>query len=391
MTRNIFDENVDRFGTNSFKWEMTKELFGEDDLLPMWVADMDFRAPAAVTEAFQKRLDHGVYGYTFASDETYRVMQQWMQKRHQWPIEKSWITLSPSVVSAMSTVIRAYTKPGDKVMLQSPVYAPFFEMIEKNDRVVVNSPLRLNMKGQYEIDFECFENRLKEGVKLFLLCSPHNPGGRVWTKEELLKIGELCLRYNCLIFADEIHSDLVLEPFKHIPIASLEGLEKIVITCISPSKTFNLAGLNVSSVIIQEETLRNQFNEVQRKQGFFSVGTFGLIGVEAAYRHGEAWLEELLKYIKENVNITKKYIEENLPNVKLIEPQGTYLLWFDCRNLGLSDIELKNRLLNKGKLALEPGAKYGPGGEGFVRMNIACPREILKEGLKRFKKALQTN
>lgn len=387
MNQYNFHPIIKRENTSSVKWGLTKEIFGADDVLPMWVADMDFQPPKEVMEALQKRLDHGIFGYTYLSTTTSNAIKQWLENKHNWTIEKDWILYDYGVVPSISTAIKAYTSPGDSILLQSPVYAPFFEMIEINDRKIVNSPLKLS-HNRYEIDFEDFENHLKKGVKLFLLCNPHNPGGRVWNEEELRKIGDLCHQYNCLILSDEIHSDLIYKPNLHHPLVSLdEKYKDIVITCIAPTKTFNIAGLQASAVIIPNKKLRKAFQKIQRQQGFYSLSTFGIIGMEAAYEHGEAWLEELLVYLSENIRITKEFIQENVPNVSIIEPEGTYLIWIDCRELQLSDEEIKKALLEKGKLALEPGAKYGPGGEGFVRMNIACSRELLLDGLERFKKA----
>lgn len=382
-----FHESINRENTSSVKWGLTKETFGADDVLPMWVADMDFQPPNEVKEALQERIDHGIYGYTYTSSTTSEAIKQWLDKRHNWQIEQDWILYDTGVVPSITVAIKAYTSSGDKVMLQSPVYAPFFEMIEINNRKIVNSPLVLN-GNRYEIDFIDFENKLKKGVKLFLLCNPHNPGGRVWTEEELRRIGELCYRYNCLILSDEIHSDLIFKPNRHIPIASLdEKLKEIVITLIAPTKTFNLAGLQASVIIIPSEKLRKDFEKIHRQQGFHSLSTFGIIGMEAAYRFGDDWLEELLAYLHENVQTAKKFIEKQVPSLSVMDPEGTYLLWLDCRSLQLSDNELKERLLKKGKLALEPGTKYGLGGEGFVRMNIACTRELLMDGLERLKMA----
>lgn len=381
-----FNQKTNREHTSSVKWGLTKQIFGADDVLPMWVADMDFSPPNEVKEAIQERVDHGIYGYTYSPPSTTESIQQWIKKRHGWEINHSWILYSSGVVPSISIAIEAFTAPGDKVMLQSPVYTPFFEMIEKNNRQLVNTPLNL-INNRYEIDFTLFEDRLKDGVKLFLLCNPHNPSGRVWTKEELTRIGELCYQYNCLILSDEIHSDLILKN-KHVPIASLnETFSDITIMCIAPTKTFNLAGLQASALVIPNKQLRKAFKDVQERQGFFSLSTFGIIGMEAAYRFGEQWLEELLAYLRENVHTVKKYIDIHLPGISMMEPEGSYLIWLNCRELHLSDEELKNRLLNKGKLALEPGIKYGPGGEGFVRMNVACPREVVLEGLERLKKA----
>lgn len=387
MKKYDFHQTISRENTSSVKWGLTKETFEADDVLPMWVADMDFQPPNEVKEALQKRVDHGIYGYTYTSSTTAEAIKLWLKKRHNWQIEHDWVLYDTGVVPSIAVAIKAYTSPGDKVMLQSPVYAPFYEMIKVNNREIVNAPLVLN-ENRYEIDFTDFENKLKDGVKLFLLCNPHNPGGRIWTEEELRRIGELCYQYNCLILSDEIHSDLIYKPNRHIPIVSLdEKFKDIVITCIAPTKTFNLAGLQASVIIIPSKKLRNSFKKIHRQQGFSSLSTFGILGMEAAYRYGEEWLEELLVYLQENVQTAKKFIEEHLPAISVMDPEGTYLLWLDCRGLQLNDDELKEQLLKKGKLALEPGTKYGSGGEGFVRMNIGCTREILIDGLERLKKA----
>lgn len=383
-----FEEVINRKGSSSVKWDLTKTVFGRDDVLPMWVADMDFLPPEAVLEALGNRLKHGIFGYTFVGDETAASIKEWVQKRHGWDIETTWLQYSPGVVPAISTIIQALTVPGDKVLVQSPVYTPFFSLVEDNDREIVNARLHYH-EGRYSIDFHAFEESLKTGVKLFLLCNPHNPSGRVWKKEELVKMAELCHKYNVLIVSDEIHSDLVYKHHTHIPLASLdETFRDMTITCIAPSKTFNLAGLQASAMITPNAEIREKIAGIHKKQGFFTLNTLGIIGMETAYRHGEQWLDEILDYLLENVNVTKEFIEEHLPELQVVEAEGTYLLWIDCTKLNLSDDELKNRLLDKGKLALEPGTKYGPGGEGFVRMNIACPRETLMDGLERLRTAL---
>ncbi|TMU84559.1 pyridoxal phosphate-dependent aminotransferase [Bacillus sp. BHET2] len=383
-----FEEIIDRKGSSSVKWDLTKTVFGKEDVLPMWVADMDFLPPQNVLEALQNRLKHGIFGYTFVGDETAASIKDWMEKRHGWNIEKTWLQYSPGVVPAISTIIQALTEPGDKVLVQSPVYTPFFSLVEDNEREIVNSQLDYR-EGSYSIDNHAFEESLKTGVKLFLLCNPHNPSGRVWTKEELTKMAELCHKYNVVIVSDEIHSDLVYERHTHTPLASLhDTFRDMTITCIAPSKTFNLAGLQASAMITPNSELREKIAGIHKRQGFFTLNTFGIIGMEAAYRHGETWLEEILAYLQENVRVTKRFIADQLPDLKLVDPEGTYLLWIDCTKLNLSDEDLKERLLDKGKLALEPGTKYGPGGEGFVRMNIACPRGTLLDGLERLKKAL---
>ncbi|MDZ5472066.1 MalY/PatB family protein [Bacillus sp. 31A1R] len=385
-----FQQVVDRAKTASVKWDLTKVVFGTEDVLPMWVADMDFKPPFEVHEALQERISHGIYGYTYVPSSVAAIIQKWLENRHKWTIDPSWLLYSTGVVPSISVAIKAFTKPGDKILIQSPVYTPFYDMIKKNDRTILHSPLTLSQsKKQYEIDLKDFEEKLIKGAKLFLLCNPHNPGGRVWSENELRSIADLCLKYNCLILSDEIHSDLVFPPNVHIPIASLdEKYKNQIITFIAPSKTFNLAGLQSSAVIISDEDKREKFKNEQERQGFFTLNTFGIIAMEASYRHGEKWLNELLAYLKENIEITKEFLRVNLPDINLIEPEGTYLLWLDCRQLKLTDEEIKHALLYKGKLALEPGNKYGPGGEGFVRMNIACARETLMDGLNRLKKAL---
>lgn len=386
MTTYDFDKVIDRNNTGSVKWGLLHDVFGSSDLHPMWVADMDFPPPAEVTNAIRNRLNHEIFGYTFVPPSVGKAIQAWVKKRHSWDIRQAWISYSSGVVPSISTAVQAFTSVGDKVMLQSPVYTPFFSMVEKNERVVVNSPLK-NVNNRYEIDFDDFEAKLKEGVKLFLLCNPHNPSGRIWGKEELIQIGRLCKQYNCLILSDEIHSDLVFEENKHVPIASLEDFADFVVTCIAPSKTFNLAGLQASAVITSNKKLQELFQAEQQKQGFHTLNTFGIVGIEAAYLHGETWLNEALAYMAENIRYVQQFLDSELPQIKMMDPEGTYLIWMDCRELGLSDDEIKKSLIEKGKIGLEPGPKYGAGGEGFVRMNIACSKEHVVEGLQRLKAA----
>lgn len=382
-----FEQTKDRYHSASIKWEKTKDIFGKENLLPMWVADMDFEPPNEVHEALKERIDHGIYGYTFVPESATNAIVHWLKKRHDWAVDPSWILYNTGVVPSISTVIHAYTEPGDKILLQTPVYTPFIDKVRLNDRIVVNSPLVLQ-NNRYEINFNDFEEKLKEGAKLFFLCNPHNPGGRVWTKEELRILADLCIKHNCLIISDEIHSDLVFKPNKHIPIASIdEKYKDYVITLIAPSKTFNIAGLQTSSAIIPNQHLRKKFQFTQNKLGYYTLNTLGIFAMEAAYLYGEEWLEQLLLYLKENIQITKQFIEKEIPQIEMMEPEATYLLWLNCRMFSLSDEEIRHALIHKGELALEPGPKYGLGGEGFVRMNIACGRNTLHDGLQRLKKA----
>lgn len=382
-----FDKVIDRSKSSSVKWDSTENVFGTADVLPMWVADMDFQPPKAVCDALKDRIDHGVFGYTFVPFSVTEALQLWLKNRHGWEIEKSSVLYSEGVVPSISTAIRAFTEKGDKVLVHSPVYTPFFNMVKNNDRTLITSNL-FYKNNRYELDFEDFEEKLKDGVKLFILCNPHNPGGRVWTNAELEKLGDLCVKHDCLIVSDEIHSDLVFKPNVHTPIASLkEEFMNITATFVAPSKTFNLAGLQASAAIIQNQELKTKFKNIQQQQGFFTLNAFAVAGMEAAYRGGEEWLEQLLNYLHENMEIATEFMKKNLPALKPMHADATYLLWIDCRELGLSDEEMKEKLLYKGKLALEPGTKYGEGGEGFVRMNLACPRETLLEGLDRLKTA----
>ena len=333
------DNIINRKNSLSVKWDGMKAVFGKNDLLPMWVADMDFRPPEEVLNAMKQRLEHGVFGYTYVGDSTANAISNWVSKRHSWDIKQAWLNYSPGVVPSIGTAIQAFTEPGDKVLLQSPVYTPFFTMIESNLRGVVNSPLQL-INGRYEIDFVDFEDKLKTGVKLFLLCSPHNPGGRVWTKEELVKMAELCKKHEVIIASDEIHADLVAPPYKHIPIGSLEpSYSEFILTFMAPSKTFNLAGLQASYMIIPNAKLREKIKAIHLKEGFFTLNTFGIIAMEAAYQYGEPWLDEMLAYIHSNVELIKNEVALHLPELEVIEPEGSYLVWIDCRKLELSDEE----------------------------------------------------
>ncbi|QHZ45798.1 MalY/PatB family protein [Bacillus sp. NSP9.1] len=383
-----FNTEHNRRGTQSVKWDLTQELFGVNDALPMWVADMDFRAPEAVIDALQERLEHGVFGYTSAGAKTKEAVVSWLNSRHGWETEPSFITFSPGIVTAIATAVQAFTEPGDKVVVQPPVYTPFFDMVTKNGRSVLHNPL-IEQDGRYEIDFADLEKSLSEpDVKLFILCSPHNPSGRSWTKQELTKLGELCLAHGVTVISDEIHSDLMLYGRKHTPFASnSREFAELSITCIAPSKTFNLAGLQASAIIIPDRAKRAAFTQVMQRQGLSSLNAFAVSAIEAAYSKGEPWLDRLIPYIEHNMEEVSRFLQQELPEVRMMKPDASYLAWLDCRALELSDQELKRRLLHKGKLILESGPKYGPGGEGFVRMNVGCSLSVVKDGLSRLKTA----
>ncbi|MTH55534.1 putative C-S lyase [Bacillus mangrovi] len=383
-----FDALVERRKSNSVKWDLTKELFGTDDVLPMWVADMDFKAPEPVLEALERRISHGVFGYSSISDQTKTAIRNWARDRNGWDFKTEALLFSPGIVTALSLAVQTYTEPGDKVLLQSPVYTPFFDMVTRNSRKVANSQLSLK-NGRYEIDFDDLARQMADpDVKLMLLCNPHNPGGRAWTREELEKIGSLCEEHDVLMVSDEIHSDLMLFGNRHVSFASIsERFAARTITCFAPSKTFNLAGLQASVMVIENDSLRRKMDETLHRQGFFTLNALGAAALEASYTAGAEWLEELKAYLARNMDYAIEFLEKEVPGVKAVKPDATYLLWIDCRELGLEDKEIKHLLLHKGKIALEEGAKYGPGGEGFVRLNAGCPLETLKDGLERIKTA----
>jgi len=380
-----FDQVVDRKGTNSVKWDLNDRIYGSNEILPMWVADMDFKAPEVVIEALKTQLDHGVFGYTSIPDSTKDAIISWVTNRHNWKLHNEWISYSSGVVTAMSSVVQALTQPGDKIVVQTPIYPPFFQLIERNKRELITSENKL-VNSSYEMDFDDLEQKLTKDVKVFMLCNPHNPGGKVWSSQDLKKLGELCLKNNILILSDDIHSDILIGEKPYTPIASLsDELAQQTITFIAPTKTFNIAGLQASVIITPNKSLKVKIDNFQSAQGFFTLNTMGIVGMEAAYGKGEPWFENLLSYLKENLQRLESFLKEQLPMIKLIKPDASYLAWLDLRELGLSDEQIKKLLVEKGKLGLEPGPKYGKGGEGFVRINLGCPKETLEEGLRRLK------
>jgi len=388
-----FDEAIDRTNYHSVKWDELKTKFGDipEDVLPMWIADMEFRSPQPVIEAIKKAAEHGIYGYTSRPLSCYQAIIDWMEKRHNWKVKKDWLVFSPGVVPALSFIIRAFTQPGDKVIVQPPVYYPFFRVIENNGCHVVNNPLKLSNK-KYFMDYDDLEKKVDDSrVKLIILCSPHNPVGRVWQKEELIILGEICLEHNIIVVSDEIHADILFKGYRHIPFASISpAFAHHSITCTAPSKTFNLAGLQTSSIIIPNKKYCRIYENILDGLALDENNVFGLVALEAAYRDGEEWLEQLLSYLNENLKFLMKYFEERIPKIKVIKPEGTYLVWLDCRQLGLSVKDLNNFMIKKAGVALDDGYWFGTEGEGFMRINIACPRSFLEEGLKRIERAINS-
>lgn len=377
-----FDTIIERKNTYSIKYDSYQQQNQLKNVIPLWVADMDFKTAPEIIEDLVERAKHGIYGYTEILDPYYTAVVHWMQYRHNWEIKKEWVVVTPGVVSAISSAIRSLTKEGDSILIQPPVYHPFSDMILKNKRKLVTNPLQYK-EGHYEIDFKDFEKKVIENdVKIFILCNPHNPVGRVWTKEELIRLGDICLQHGVVVISDEIHNDFIYKGYQHHVFASLkEEYKKMTITCTSPSKTFNLAGLQISNIIMAHLEYKEKIQKDIQALGQGHANTFGLEACISAYTKGERWLEELLSYLEDNIAYVRSFLSERLPMVKLVEPEGLYLLWIDFRNLGLSNTELDTIIQEKAKLWLSPGHTFGTEGSGFQRMNIACPRSVLKKAL----------
>ncbi|MCI6275783.1 MAG: pyridoxal phosphate-dependent aminotransferase [Clostridium sp.] len=384
-----FDKLLNRKDTDCVKWDELESVFGNSDLLPYWVADMDFEVLPELKEAIVKRAEHPTYGYTFPNEDYYNNFIKWNKERNDFHIEKDDIISVPGVVTATSFVIYAFTQKGDKVLLNTPIYNPFFDVIKAHNRELVTSKLILN-GDRYEIDWEDFESKLKDGVKLFILCSPYNPVGRVWTREELERVVKLCKENNVLIFSDEIHSDLVFPGHKHIPTLSIsKDAEKITISAMAPSKTFNIAGLKSSMIIVKDARLREELSEAI-EAFHLGVGLFGYKATEVAYGYGGKWADELVEYLYENAKFVVDFFEKNMPKVKAYVPDGTYLMWIDFSAYDLTQEELIEKLKGKARVALNNGQNYGEeDGNGFMRLNIGTTRELLQIGLNRIKEAFE--
>lgn len=379
-----FDEVIDRSGTNSSKWDpiVLKEMFGTEDVMPFWVADMDFRVAQPIIDAVVNRAEHGIYGYSTRPDSYYDAIMSWTKRRFGWEIQKDWIEYTPGIVPAINYIVQAFCTPGDKILIQQPVYYPFKKSVEKNNCEVVDNPLKFNGES-YEVDFEDFEKKAKDPkVKMFIFCSPHNPVARVWTKEELMKIGRICIDNDVLIISDEIHNDLVFSGYEHIMLASLsEEFALNTVTCTAPSKTFNLAGLQASNIIIPDEVKRKKYKEILDKNHIGGQNPLSIAGVEAAYSEGEEWLEQCIEYLEGNISFIHAYLAEHLPKAKFIKPQATYLGWIDLRAYEEDGSALEETIFMQGKVAMDGGTWFGEGGSGFMRLNFACPRSLLEKGL----------
>lgn len=385
-----FDRIIDRRNTNSLKYDFAAERGKPSDILPLWVADMDFQTPAEVIEALQKAAAHGIFGYSEVKNEYFDVVHHWFLQHFGWDTKADWLIKTPGVVFAITMAIRAFSKEGDGVMIQSPVYYPFYEAIRLNNRKLVQNTL-VYSDYRYSIDFDDFEQKIiKENVKVFILCSPHNPVGRVWTKEELTWMGDICLKHKVIIVSDEIHCDFTYPGYQHTVFAEVkEEFADQSIICTAPSKTFNLAGLQVSNIFIKNSSLRQSFGRELEASGYSQLNTLGLVAGKAAYEFGEEWLVGLKAYLNENLQYVREYVRTQLSGIHLVEPQGTYLVWLDCKDLKLTRKEMEELIVHKAKLWLDPGHIFGSSGEGFERINIACPRETLQKALDQLKKALE--
>ena len=376
-----FNELITRRGTNCVKWDAAADA----DVLPMWVADMDFRTAPAITDALRKRVEQGIFGYTHVPDEYYEAVINWFSRRHGWTIQKDWILYIPGVVPALSAIIKALCQPGDQVLIQTPVYNCFFSSIRNNGCKVLSNPL-VREGDTYRMNFDDLERKASDPkTRLMLLCNPHNPAGRVWTRDELLRVADICFRHNVTVVADEIHCELVFPEYTYTPFASLsDECQARAITCVSPSKAFNTAGLQIANIVCSDAEVRARIDRAININEVCDVNPFGVLATIAAYNEGEDWLEQLIAYLKENYRAFQAFCAEQLPQFPLTKLEGTYLIWMDCTALHTSSERLEQTLVEKAKLRLNAGTMYGAEGEGFMRWNIACPRSRMLEGLRRF-------
>jgi cystathionine beta-lyase len=383
-----FDEPADREGTNCIKYDLREETFGVKDIIPMWVADMDFSTPDFVMKSLRDRLNHEICGYSFRPEEYYQSIIDWIKRRHKWNIEREWISFSPGIVPALNFCTLAFTQPGDNIIVQPPVYFPFFSAVESHGRNLIYNKLK-DSGGRWEMDFDSLISSIDGKTKMIIISNPHNPVGRVWTPEELFRLTEICLQNKILILSDEIHSDLVLPGYTHTPLASLsERIADITITFMAPSKTFNLAGLSTSSVIISNQVLRKSFNRIVENLHVGNGNIFGTIASIAAYSHGEEWLEALLDYIDRNIDFVVDYCSKMIPEIIPVMPEATYMIWLDCRKFGMTGKDLQNFFVRRAGIGMNEGSTFGPGGEGFMRMNLGTSHKTVIQAMEQIEKAV---
>ena len=384
-----FDKPINRENTHSVKFDYTREYFGSTDLIPMWVADMDFRTPDFIMEAIRKRTEHEILGYSIRPESFYQAIINWYRQRQDWAIERDWILFSPGVVAALSMAVNAFSKEGEKVIVQPPVYHPFFSVVKENKRELVYNTL-VEDDGYYRMDLDDLKKKIDRDTKLLLLSHPHNPVGRVWSTTELKELSDLCLENNIVILTDEIHSDLVLHPHIHTPLSTLsDEIADITVTCVAASKTFNLAGLSSSAVIISNENIRTLFSHEVQKGHLYMGNIFGTIAMETAYSQGGDWLDQLLVYLKGNADLLVDYTASNLPGISVRPPEATYLAWLDMKNLGMKSKQLREFMTRDARIGCNDGPSFGPGGSGYQRLNFACPRSTLEKALHQLKQAVE--
>lgn len=389
MGKYNFDEETDRRNSNCLKYDFAAERGKPEGILPLWVADMDFKVPQEVTDELSRVAAHGIFGYSEVKEDYFLAVRNWFMKHFQWEVKSEWLVKTPGVVYAIATAVKTFTMPGDSVLICQPVYYPFMECIVDNGRKLVNSQL-VYENGKYHIDFNDFEEKIiNNNVKLFLLCSPHNPVGRVWTRDELIRIGGICIKHGVLVLSDEIHCDFTYDGYTHIPFAGIsEEFANNSIICTAPSKTFNIAGLQVSNIFIPDRKIRKRFKQGVAASGYSQLNVMGLAACKAAYEYGEEWYLELKEYLKGNLDYVRSFLDEKLPQITLVEPEGTYLIWLDCSRLGLSHEELEKLIVYKANLWLDGGAIFGKETEQFQRINIACQRATLEKAMKQLKAAV---
>jgi cysteine-S-conjugate beta-lyase len=383
-----FDEEVSREGTDCVKYDLRKEIFGSEDIIPMWVADMDFKTPDFIISALRKRLEHEIMGYSFRPVEYFRSISSWLLKKHNWKIEDEWICFCPGIVPALNLCTLAFTRPGDSVIIQPPVYIPFFSAVENHGRNLIFNQL-IEKDSRWEMDLDSLKDSITSNTRMIIISNPHNPVGRSWSPEELTSLAEICLKNNILILSDEIHCDLILPGFHHTPVARLsDEIAEITVTCIAPSKTFNLAGLSTSSVIISNPVLRKYFNSKTEHIHIGNGNIFGTVASTAAYSYGYEWLDNLMDYLNQNTGYVTDYCRDYIPEIVPVKPEGTYMIWLDCRKLGMTEEELQDFFVHKAKVGLNEGSTFGPGGEGFMRMNLGTTRQRIRKAMEQIEKAV---
>ena len=383
-----FDELIDRTHTNCLKYDARTHFFGKEDVLPLWVADMDFKTPDFIVDAIRKRAEHEVFGYTFRPESYYQSIIDWMKRRHNWDIQKEWISFSPGVVAGFTLAIEAFSEPGDGVIIQTPVYFPFFDSVKHTGRELIENPLQLK-DGRYYFDLEDLKQKITPKTKLLLLSNPHNPGGMAWNRDELSDLAKVCLENKVMIISDEIHSDLIFEGNRHTPLAGIsEEIAQNCVICMAPSKTFNIAGLTTSILVIPNKRHFMAYERVMSIPHLHMGNIFGTVALEAAYTHGDEWLAQLLAYLKGNFDFLNQFFQENLPEVKVMKPEATYLIWLDFSAFKLTDEALNQKLIDAG-VGLNRGIQFGKQGSGYMRLNMGCPRAVLQEALNRIQKAFR--